>query len=132
MRRLLCAALLVVTTVGIFSIPAGADPATPPKVTLSFDYSDNSVPASASGGTFYITVDVLPEHTPGVVRIVALSPDGLSSDNLACAYQPVLKSQVECAFNFSSSGVWAIHAQFAASKLDDASSTATTNLRVGD
>lgn len=113
-------------------IPAGADPITPSKVALSFDYSDNASPASASNGTFNIIVDVLPERTPGVVRIVAFSPDGLSSDNLACAYQAVAQGQVECAFNFTSSGVWSIHAQYATSKQDDVSATAKTNLRVGE
>lgn len=112
-------------------VPAGADPATPSKVKLSFDYSDNNSPASASNGTFNIIVDVLPEHTPGVVRIVAYSPDGFSVDSLTCTYQAVVKSRVECAFNFTSSGVWSIHVQYAASAKDDSIATAKTNLRVG-
>ena len=112
-------------------VPAGADSGTPAKVALSFDYSDNNSPASASNGPFNVIVDVLPEHTSGVVRIVASSPDGLTSDDLVCTYQPVAKSQVECAFNFTSSGVWSIRAQYATSTKDDVSAVAKTNLRVG-
>jgi hypothetical protein len=132
MRRLVFAALFVASSFGIYLVPAGADPSVASKVTLSFDYSDNTAPASASNGTFNIIVDVLPEQTPGVVRISAVSPDGLISDNLACGYQNVTFSQVECAFNFSSSGVWAIRAQYATSKQDDVSTIAKTNLRVSN
>jgi len=113
-------------------VPAGADPVSVSKVTLSFDYSDNSAPASASTGSFNIIVDVLPSHTPGVVRIVANSPDGISSDSLVCSYQTVVKDQVECNFNFTSSGVWLIRAQFAPSRSDDVVAIAKTNLRVGN
>jgi hypothetical protein len=132
MRRIICAALVVASSIGFYLIPAGADSSTPAKVKLAFDYSDNSVPASASSGTFNINVDVLPEHTPGVVRIVASSPDGLSSGDLVCAYQDVVQSEVDCSFNFTSSGVWSIRAQFAPFKSDSVSAVATTNLRVGD
>jgi len=132
MRRILCAALVVASSIGFYLIPAGADSSTPAKVTLAFDYSHNSVPASASSGTFNINVDVLPEHTPGMVRIVASSPAGLSSGDLVCTYQDVVQSEVDCSFNFTSSGVWSIRAQFAPSKSDSVSAVATTNLRVGD
>jgi hypothetical protein len=113
-------------------VPAGADSSTPAKVALSFDYSDNNSPASASSGTFNIIVDVLPGRSSGVVRIVASSPDGISADDLVCTYQNVVQSQVECSFNFTSSGVWSIRAQFATSKTDDVSAIAKTNLRVGN
>ena len=131
MRRLLCAALFVASSIGIYMVPAGADSVTPAKVTLSFDYSDNNSAASASNGTFNVIVDVLPGHTSAAVRIVASSPDGLTSDDLVCTYQSVAKSQVECAFNFTSSGVWSVRAQYATSPKDDVSAVAKTNLRVG-
>jgi len=142
MRRLLVAALLVASSVGIFTIPAVADPASnttttttttnPSKVTLSFDYSDNSSPASASNGRFNIIVDVLPEHTPGVVKIVAVAPDSSGVDNLTCNFQAVQQSQVECAFNFTASGVWSIHALYSVTPKDDVSAFARTNLRVAN
>lgn len=132
MRRLVCAALLVASSIGILAIPAGADSTSSNKLALSFDYSDNDSPASASNGTFNIIVDVLPEHTQGVVRIIAFAPDGSNSPNLTCSYQTVVKSQVECAFNFPSSGVWSIRAQYALNKQTDVSLSAATNLRVGN
>lgn len=140
MRRIIVAALLVASSVGIFSASALADPASsttttttsPAKVTLSFDYSDNSSPASASNGLFNIIVDVLPEHTPGVVKIVAVAPDSSGVDNLTCNFQPVQQSQVECAFNFTASGVWSIHALYAVTPKDSVSAFARTNLRVAN
>ncbi|MBW4077825.1 MAG: hypothetical protein HIU84_04805 [Acidobacteria bacterium] len=139
MRRLLVSALLVASSVGIFTIPAAADPASssttttiPSKVTLSFDYSDNSSPASASNGRFNIIVDVLPEHTPGVVKIVAVAPDSANVDNLTCNFQAVQQSQVECAFNFTASGVWSIRALYSVTPKDDVSAFARTNLRVAN
>ena len=133
MRRLVIAALLAVSSIGIFAVPAVADsPANPAKVTLSFDYSDNSAPASASSGTFNIIVDVLPERTPGVVKIIAVSPDGSGADNLTCSVQAVQQSQVECGFNFTTSGVWSIHALYSVTAKDDVSAFARTNLRVAN
>ena len=134
MRRLLSAALLVASSIGVFAIPAVADPPSNPssKVTLSFDYSDNSAPASASNGLFNIIVDVLPERTPGVVKIVAVAPDSSNVDNLTCNYQAVLQSQVECAFNFTASGVWSIRALYSVTPKDDVTAFARTNLRVAN
>ncbi|MHB1208634.1 MAG: hypothetical protein ACYC1I_02875 [Acidimicrobiales bacterium] len=139
MRRLLVSALLVASSVGFFTIPAVADPATnsttttiPSKVTLSFDYSDNSSPASASNGRFNIIVDVLPEQTPGVVKIIAVAPDSSGVDNLACNLQAVQRSQVECAFNFTASGVWSIRALYSVTPKSDVTAFARTNLRVAN
>jgi hypothetical protein len=139
MRRLIVAALLVASSVGIFSVSALADPASnsttttsPSKITLSFDYSDNSSPASVSNGLFNIIVDVLPEHTPGVVKIVAVAPDASGVDNLTCSFQPVQQSQVECAFNFTANGVWSIHALYAVTPKDSVTAFARTNLRVAN
>jgi hypothetical protein len=137
MRKRLWAALLVAATVGLFALPAGADfavPNGPPGTTLSFDYSDNTAPPSASNGTFNITVDVIPAHTPGVVRIIALAPNNSTEPNLVCAFQSISYSQVECAFNFTTSGVWTIRAEYAASSKGSVSVTATAiaNLRVGN
>jgi hypothetical protein len=133
MRRLISAALLVASSIGVFTIPAVADPpSNPSKVTLSFDYSDNSAPASASNGLFNIIVDVLPEHTPGVVKIVAVAPDSANVDNLTCNYQSVQQSQVECAFNFTASGVWSIRALYSVTPKDDVTAFARTNLRVAN
>ncbi|MHB1087976.1 MAG: hypothetical protein ACYC19_04330 [Acidimicrobiales bacterium] len=139
MRRLLVAALMVASSVGILTVPAMADPASnsttttiPAKVTLSFDYSDNSSPASASNGRFNIIVDVLPEHTPGVVKIVAVAPESAGVDNLTCSFQPVQQSQAECAFNFTANGVWSIHALYAVTPKDDVTAFARTNLRVAN
>jgi hypothetical protein len=133
MRRVLLAALFVASSVGLFIIPAGADPITPANtVVLSFDYSDNSSPASASNDApnFNIIADVLPEHTGGVVKIVASPPDSSNLPNLVCGYQPVQQSQVECSFNFTTNGVWSIKAQYATDTKNVVSAVATTKLRV--
>ncbi len=45
---------------------------------------------------FNVIADVLPEHTGGVVKIVASPPDSANLPNLVCGYQPVQQSQVEC------------------------------------
>ena len=138
MRRLLCAALLVAATGGFLALPAGADTlaasGSAPGTTLSFDYSDNTSPPSASNGTFNIIVDVIPAHTPGVVRIVAIAPANANQPNLVCDFQTITQSQVECAFNFTSSGVWSIHADYATSAKDPVTVTASAiaNLRVGN
>ena len=135
MRRALTAALLVATSVGVFAVPAiGDTPGTsgPARVSLSYDFSDNNDPASASNGVFNIIVDVLPEHTPGVVRMVAVAPADSGVNNLVCRYQVVSKSTVECGFNFTASGTWAIHAQYASSRGADVVATAVTNISVSD
>lgn len=131
MRRALLAALFVASSVGIMSLPAAADtPPIPLPVILSFDFSDNSVPASASNGDFNVIADVLPEHTGGVVRMVAISPDNSGVSNIVCPFQPVQKSQVECAFNFTANGVWTVRAQFAPDAKSDVTSVSITRLRV--
>jgi hypothetical protein len=112
-------------------VPAGADPPTnPDKVSLSYDFSDNNDPASASNGVFNIIVNVLPEQTPGVVRMVAVAPADAGVNNLVCRYQVVSQSNVECAFNFTASGTWAIHAQYAPNRSLDVAATAVTNISV--
>ena len=130
MRRALLAALFVASSVGIMSLPAAADNPLPLPIVLSFDFSDNSVPASASNGVFNVIIDVLPEHTGGVVRMVAISPDNSGVSNLVCPFQPVQKSHVECAFNFTANGVWTVRAQFAPDTKSDVTSVSITRLRV--
>ena len=130
MRRAICAALLAVTAVVGVVLPAGADDTTT-KPALSFDYSDNGNPPSASNGSFNIIVDVLSSHS-GQVRIVADAPDGSGDANLVCAYQAVVEGQVECAFNFTSPGVWAIHAELAQDAHMDVVAKAVTDLLVGN
>ncbi|MFZ1062367.1 MAG: hypothetical protein WAN30_02725 [Acidimicrobiales bacterium] len=137
MRRALCAALLVAATAGFVALPAGADTATAgggaaPGTTLSFDYSDNTSPASASNGVFNIIVDVIPAHTNGFVRVVAVAPSSTNEPNLVCAFQAITYSQVECAFNFTASGVWSIHADYITTLKDTVSASAIANLRVGN
>src|SRR5271169_1755237 len=108
MRRLLPALLLVGATLGLVTVPAGAEVngADASRIHLSFDFSDNSDPASASGSAFNIITDVLPEHSPGVVRMVAVAPEDSGLANLVCRYQEVTDSQVECGFNFTVNGTW--------------------------
>ena len=132
MRRLLCAALLVASTVGIIAIPASADSSNPNKVVLSFDYSDNSAPASASNGPFNVIVDVLPGSATGLVRMFAVAPADKNDSNLVCHFQWISKSQAECAFNFPDNGVWSIHAQYIAAPQTDVVIVAVTNLRVNN
>jgi hypothetical protein len=130
MRRVLFAALFVASSVGIFTIPAVADSPTPSNVVLSFDFSDNSAPASSNNGPFNVIVDVLPEHTAGWVRMVAIAPDNADVSNLVCSFQAVQTSEAECAFNFSATGVWRIRAQFAADAKSGVVSVSVTRLRV--
>ncbi len=132
MRRLLPALLLVGSTLGLVAVPAGAEVSASDatKIHLSFDFSDNSDPASASGGAFNIITDVLPEHSPGVVRMVAVAPADSGLANLVCRYQEVSASQVECGFNFTVNGTWEIRAQYAANRETDVSATAVTNIYV--
>lgn len=132
MRRVLLAALFVASSVGIFTLPAVADNSGSGNVVLSFDFSDNSAYAALSNGAFNIITDVLPEHTGGVVRMVAIPPDISGLPNLICPFQPVQQSQVECAFNFTTNGVWSIRAQYATDARSDVSSTSRTRLRVAN
>lgn len=132
MRRTLLAALFVAGSVGMMSLPAAADSPIPLPIVLSFDFSDNSIPASASNGNFNVITNVLPEHTAGVVRMVAISPDNSGVSNLVCPFQPVQKSQVECSFNFTANGVWTVRAQFAPDTKSDVTSVSITRLRVAN
>jgi hypothetical protein len=129
MRRLLCAALLVASSIGIFAISAAADDSSS-KVLLSFDYSDNTSPPSASNGTFNVIVDVLPGDSTGLVRMFAVAPVSTGDSNLVCRFQWIDQSQAECAFNFPDPGVWAIHAQYVVVPQSDVVAVAVTNLRV--
>jgi hypothetical protein len=134
MRRVLFSLLLVASTLGLAAVPAGAVMSVPDgtKVHLSFDFSDNSDAASASGGAFNIITDVLPEHTPGVVRMVAIAPADSGLPSIVCRYQDVTDSQVECGFNFTVSGTWEIKSQFAVNRSADVLATAVTNINVSD
>ena len=129
MRRLLCAALIVASSIGIFTIPATADPSQD-KTLLSFDYSDNTAPPSASNGSFNVIVDVLPGDSTGLVRMFAVAPLSTGDSNIVCHFQWIDQSQVECAFNFPDPGVWAIHAQYVIAPQTDVIAVAVTNLRV--
>lgn len=130
MRRMIVAALLMLSTVGLLWVPAGANTNPLNKLMLSFDYSDNGAPASASNGPFNIIVDVLPEHTAGLVRMIAIAPGDSSRSNLYCNFQWVTASQVECGFNFTTGGVWTIRALYEAAPRIDITAVAHTNLRV--
>jgi hypothetical protein len=131
MRRVLLAGLFVAASVGLFIAPSGADSTTPSSVVLSFDFSDNSAPASASSTVdFNIITDVLPAQTGGVVRMVASPPDSSNLPNLVCPYQPVQQGQVECAFDFTTNGVWSVKASYAIDTKSDVSSVSITRLRV--
>jgi hypothetical protein len=134
MRRALYAALLAVSSIGFFASPAGADIVGSGSVSssLSFDYSNNSNAASASGGPFDIIVNVLPGGSSGAIRIVAVAPNGSGVSNLVCGYREIQKSHAECAFNFTADGVWSIHAQMAGADRSNVIATAITNLRVAN
>ena len=129
MRRLLCAALIVASSIGIFVIPSTADDSSG-KVLLSFDYSDNSAPASASNGSFNVIVDVLPGSATGLIRMFAVAPASTNDSNIVCHFQWINQSQAECAFNFPDPGVWAIHSQYVVVPNTDVVAVAVTNLRV--
>ena len=124
--------LFVACSIGFVAIPAGADLTIQNSVVLSFDFSDNSVPASASNGTFNVIADVLPEHTGGVVRMVAIAPAAANQPNIVCSYQPVQQCQVECGFNFSADGVWQIRAEYSTDTKSAYSSVSVTALRVSN
>jgi hypothetical protein len=122
----------VASSVGLLAVPAGADSNNPNDIHLSYDFSDNSDPASASNGYFNIIVNVLPEHTPGIVRMVAIAPSDADVGNMVCPFQKVQKSFVECAFNFPVGGTWAIRAQYAPFRGADVAASVRTNITVGD
>jgi hypothetical protein len=129
MRRLLCAALIVASSIGIIVIPAAADSGNG-KVLLSFDYSDNSAPPAASVGAFNVIVDVLPGATTGLIRMFAVAPASTNDSNIVCHFQWINQSQAECAFNFPDPGIWAIHSQYVVVPQTDVVAVAVTNLRV--
>lgn len=130
MRRVLLAAVFAASSM-LFVLPAGADNGDS-NVVLSYDFSDNSAPAAVSNGPFNIITDVLPEHTGGVVRMVAIAPATSSSSNIVCGFQDVQQSQVECAFNFTDNGVWTIRSQFAPDRGSDVAAVSVIRLRVAN
>jgi hypothetical protein len=144
MRRVLLAVFFVAASFGIYIAPSGADSPLFSNVVLSFDFSNNSAPASAnavgsastgpstSAGSFNVISDVLPENTGGFVRMVAIAPAASGNANLVCPFQPVQQSQVECAFNFSADGVWVIKAQYSIDLKSSVSSVSITSFRVTD
>jgi hypothetical protein len=123
--------MLVGSLVGATVLPAYADPI-PNRVSMSFDYSDNAAPASASSGTFNVIVDVLPVHNAGLIRMVAVAPSDDNIANVVCSFQSISQNQVECSFNFPVSGVWSIHAQYQVVPKTDVIASVVTNLRVGN
>ena len=131
MRRLLCAVLLVASSIGIIAIPAVADSGNG-TVLLSFDYSDNSAPPSVSNGPFNVIVDVLPGDSTGLIRMFAVAPASTNDSNIVCHFQWINQSQAECAFNFPDNGVWAIHSQYVVAPQTDVVAVAVTNLRVNN
>jgi hypothetical protein len=144
MRRVLLAVFFVAASFGIYIAPSGADNPLFSNVVLSFDFSNNSAPASANnvgsastgpstgGGSFNVISDVLPGNTGGFVRMVAIAPAASGNNNLVCPFQPVQQSQVECAFNFSADGVWVIKAQYSIDLKSSVSSVSVTSFRVTD
>ena len=132
MRRIALVVLFLLSSVGIAALPAGADLPGGSLIVLSFDFSDNSQPAAVSNGAFNIIADVLPEHNGGFVRMVAIAPDNSGDPTQVCPFQAVQQSQVECAFNFSTNGVWTIKAQFAFDPKSGVDSMSVTRLRVAD
>ena len=129
MRRLLSAALIVVTLLGATVLPAYAD-FSPSKYAMSFDYSDNTAPASASNGHFNVIVDI-PALNTGLIRMVAVAPSDANIANMVCKFQWIDQNQVECSLNFPVAGVWAIHAQYQSVPNTDVIAGIVTNLRVG-
>jgi hypothetical protein len=136
MRRVLVAALFVAVSLGFFALPSGADVVIPSNVLLSFDLSDNSLPATTDAGAFdipfVVIADVLPQNTGGVVRMVAIAPTNSTVNNLVCGFQPVQLGEVQCAFNFTADGVWTIRAEYATDTKSGVSSVSTTALRVSN
>lgn len=112
------------------ALPASSDPVNPANIVLSFDYSDNSAPASVSNGQFKVIVDVVPGSVSGILRMFAVAPADKNDSNLVCRFQAISQSQVECSFKFPDNGVWAIHAQYEVAPQTDVAAVAVTNLRV--
>ncbi len=130
-RRFIATVVLIAASLGLAVAPVAADPPSA-RVVLSFDFSDNSNPPAVSNGVFHITADVLPEGTRGYVRMIAIAPADAGVPNLACRFQNVLKSRVECGFTFSVAGTWSIRAQYATDLSSPIALTTGTNIRVGD
>jgi hypothetical protein len=151
MRRVLLAVFFVAASFGIYIAPSGADSLSFTNVVLSFDFSDNSGSATVNSGpasgdscvtstasaasvacvnAFNVTSDVLPANTGGFVRMVAIAPATSSASNIVCPFQAVQQSQVECGFNFPSSGVWVIKSQYSIDTVSGVSSVSVTSLRV--
>jgi hypothetical protein len=135
MRRVLAAAVFVAVSLGFFTLPSGADLVIPSNVVLSFDFSDNSLPASMSTGVnnenpFNVIADVVPQNTGGVIRMVAIAPTNSTVNNLVCPFQAVQQGEVECAFDFTADGVWTVKAQYATDTKSAVSSVSSTSLRV--
>ena len=136
MRKVLVAALFLAVSCGFFALPAGSDVVIPSNVVLSFDFSDNSVPATTDSGAFDIPfnviADVLPQNTGGVVRMVAVAPTNSGVNNLVCGFQAVQQGEVECSFYFTADGVWTVKAEYATDTKSGVSSVSTTTLRVSN
>jgi hypothetical protein len=135
MRRALAAAVFLAVSLGFFTLPSGADPVVPSNVVLSFDFSDNSLPASMSTGPnnlnpFNVIADVVPQNTGGVIRMVAIAPADSTVNNLVCGFRPVQQGEVECTFDFTADGVWTVKAQYATDTQSSVSSVSNTSLRV--
>ncbi|MHB8333933.1 MAG: hypothetical protein ACYDEH_03385 [Acidimicrobiales bacterium] len=131
MRPVLASIVFAVASLGLFTTPVSADPPSA-RIVLSFDFSDNSVAPAVSNGVFHIATDVLPEGTRGVVRMIAIAPADAGVSNLLCRFQNVVKSRVECGFNFTVAGTWLIRAQYAPDLSSPIAFTSGTSIRVGD
>lgn len=131
-RRWMVALLVVISGLGITAGAAAADTSTSNPITLSYDFSDNGAAPSVSGGVFNVAVDVLPEQTRGVVRMVAVAPADSGASTMVCKFQDVVNSRVRCAFTFTVSGTWTLHAQYAPDRFSPVAAAATTNIRVGN
>jgi len=98
-------------------------------------FSNNSASASASNGPFNITVDILPEHTPGFVRVTAAHRKDQPVSPLHrsyCAYQPVSAESGAVPINFTTECLWSIRADYSLStKATSTQIFAVTVLRVG-
>lgn len=134
MRRALLAVLMGVVSVGAAGLPALADNGGNggSKVTLSYDFSDNDARAAVSNGAFNIISDVLPEHTGGLVRMLAIAPDGVNDPTMVCDFQSVQQSQVECSFKFPDPGLWTIKSQYEVAPKADISAVSVIRLRVAN
>lgn len=140
MRRIIWALLFAAASVGFMALPAGADASTTnnsqdPNIILAFDFSDNSVAAAVSNGPFNIITDVLTldgSTAGGVVRMIAVAPANSGEPNLKCDYQSVQQGEVECAFNFTTSGVWQVRTEWSDNSKDAVLSYSVTDLRVGN